>query len=178
MTSDGEALFRAICEQPREDMPRLVYADWLQENGRPERAEFIRLQCEAWHLCPAYPTDTEARTAASRILKQYGDLWHAELPAVVEVTWSDLFVRGFVDVAWITAKGDVRAQLDAVFAAAPVQHLTVTDFGLDGLEILFDSGYAGRLTTLLRQGRGSGYSAGVGKLVTDARRRFPKTKIK
>src|SRR5262245_3568916 len=33
MTSDGEALFRAICEQPWEDTPRLAYADWLQENG-------------------------------------------------------------------------------------------------------------------------------------------------
>jgi uncharacterized protein (TIGR02996 family) len=26
--------------------PRLVYADWLEENGEPERAEFIRVQCE------------------------------------------------------------------------------------------------------------------------------------
>jgi uncharacterized protein (TIGR02996 family) len=177
MTSDGDALFRAICEQPREDTPRLVYADWLQENGQPERAEFIRLQCEAWHLCPAYPTVTEARTAASRLLKKYGDLWHAELPAVVGVTWSDLFVRGFVDAAWVEAKRDVRAQLDAVFAATPVQHLTVTDFGLGGLEVLFASEYAGRLTTLWRQGRGSGYNAGVGKVVAAARQRFPNTKI-
>ena len=56
MTSDGDALFRAICELPGEDTPRLMYADWLQENGQPDRAEFIRLQCEAWALCPAYPT--------------------------------------------------------------------------------------------------------------------------
>lgn len=175
--NDGDALFRAICENPREDMPRLVYADWLQENGKPERAEFIRLQCEAWHLCPAYPTVNEARTAASRLLKQYGDLWHAELPAVAGATWSDLFVRGFVDTAWVVATRDVRAQLDAVFAATPVQHLTVTDFGLRGLEILFDSGYAGRLAKLWRQGRGSGHSAGVGKLIADAGRRFPKTEI-
>ena len=177
MTSDGDALFRAICEQPREDTPRLIYADWLQENGKPERAEFIRLQCEAWHLCPAYPTVNEARTAASRLLKQYGDLWHSELPVVPGVEWSDLFVRGFVYAARVEAKRDVRVQLDAMFAAAPVQYLTATDFGLRGLEILLASGYAGRLTTLSRQGRGSGHSAGVGKLVADARRRFPKTKI-
>ena len=42
MTSDGDILFRAVCETLADDTPRLVYADWLQENGQPERAEFIR----------------------------------------------------------------------------------------------------------------------------------------
>ncbi|MCI0701308.1 MAG: TIGR02996 domain-containing protein [Planctomycetia bacterium] len=177
MTSDGEALFRAICENPADDTARLVYADWLQENGQVERADFIRLQCEAWSLCPAYPTITEARTAASRLLKEYGDLWHAELPVVPGVTWSDLFVRGFVDTAWVEAKRDVQAQLKAVFASAPVQHLTVIDFGLRGLEVLFGSEYASRLTTLRRQGRGSGFNAGVGKLIADVRKRFPNLRL-
>lgn len=44
--SDGEALLRAICETPDEDTPRLVYADWLQENGEPERASFVRKSIE------------------------------------------------------------------------------------------------------------------------------------
>jgi uncharacterized protein (TIGR02996 family) len=43
---DGEALLRAILDQPKEETPRLVYADWLEENGQPERAEFIRVQVE------------------------------------------------------------------------------------------------------------------------------------
>lgn len=42
--TDGEALLKAILAHPEEDTPRLVYADWLQENGQEERAEFIRLQ--------------------------------------------------------------------------------------------------------------------------------------
>jgi uncharacterized protein (TIGR02996 family) len=54
---DGEALLRAILGQPKEDTPRLVYADWCDENGRPERAEFIRVQVElarldSGPLCP------------------------------------------------------------------------------------------------------------------------------
>lgn len=44
--TDGEALLRAICEHPDEDTPRLAYADWCDENGDPDRAEFIRLQYE------------------------------------------------------------------------------------------------------------------------------------
>jgi uncharacterized protein (TIGR02996 family) len=177
MTGDGEALFRAICEQPWEDMPRLVYADWLQENGQVERADFIRLQCEAWHLCPQYPTVPEARTAASRLLKEHGDKWHAELPTVAGVDWSDLFVRGFVNAAWVTATRDLRGQLEELFAAAPVQHLTAIDFGLNGLRLLFASEFADRLATLRRQGKGSGFNAGVGKLIEEAKKRFPYLEI-
>src|SRR5262245_43514127 len=36
---------RAVAGQPDEDAPRLVYADWLDEHGDPDRAEFIRVQC-------------------------------------------------------------------------------------------------------------------------------------
>jgi len=35
-------LLSAVLADPFDDGPRLVYADWLQENGEPERAEFIR----------------------------------------------------------------------------------------------------------------------------------------
>lgn len=41
-----QALLRAILDTPADDAPRLIYADWLEENGQPERAEFIRVQCE------------------------------------------------------------------------------------------------------------------------------------
>jgi uncharacterized protein (TIGR02996 family) len=44
--SDEKALLEAIWEHPHEDTPRLMYADWLQEHGQTDRAEFIRVQCE------------------------------------------------------------------------------------------------------------------------------------
>src|SRR5262245_44894995 len=44
--SDAAALLAAIRQTPEDDAPRLVYADWLDEHGQPERAEFIRVQCE------------------------------------------------------------------------------------------------------------------------------------
>jgi uncharacterized protein (TIGR02996 family) len=44
-------LFRAIVEDPTDDMPRLLLADVLEEAGDP-RGEFIRVQCElAKHPC-------------------------------------------------------------------------------------------------------------------------------
>jgi uncharacterized protein (TIGR02996 family) len=35
---------RAILDSPGDDAVRLVYADWLEDHGEPDRAEFIRLQ--------------------------------------------------------------------------------------------------------------------------------------
>jgi uncharacterized protein (TIGR02996 family) len=45
--STGLALLAGIAAEPDEDAPRLVYADYLDEHGDHDRAEFIRVQCEA-----------------------------------------------------------------------------------------------------------------------------------
>lgn len=52
--SEREAFIRRICEEPHEDTHRLVFADWLDENGEPERAEFIRVQVKLseWNKSP------------------------------------------------------------------------------------------------------------------------------
>jgi uncharacterized protein (TIGR02996 family) len=44
--TERDALLRAILCEPTDDTVRLVYADWLDENGEPERAEFVRVQVE------------------------------------------------------------------------------------------------------------------------------------
>lgn len=41
-----EEFFDRIRENPNEDWPRLQYADWLEEQGRCEHAEYIKLSCE------------------------------------------------------------------------------------------------------------------------------------
>jgi uncharacterized protein (TIGR02996 family) len=43
---DWELLLKAVAASPGDDLPRLVAADWLDEHGEPERAEFIRVQIE------------------------------------------------------------------------------------------------------------------------------------
>lgn len=49
------ALEKAIVAHADEDTPRLAYADWLDENGNPDRAEFIRVQCRLAEMSPADP---------------------------------------------------------------------------------------------------------------------------
>src|SRR5262249_7676147 len=41
-----KAFLADVAEHPDDDAPRLVYADWLEDNGDPDRAEFIRVQVE------------------------------------------------------------------------------------------------------------------------------------
>lgn len=50
--SDEDALLLAIAASPADDLPRLVYCDWLDENGRSEQANFIRWQLRSpyYHL--------------------------------------------------------------------------------------------------------------------------------
>ena len=55
---DREAFLRAIFSNPDDDLPRLVFADYLQENGDENWAEFIRLQCE---LAAKHEVDSNRR---------------------------------------------------------------------------------------------------------------------
>lgn len=40
------ALLAAVLASPRDDLPRLVLADWLEERGQTDRAVYIRCECE------------------------------------------------------------------------------------------------------------------------------------
>lgn len=40
--TDRAALWAAVCAAPDDDLPRLVFADWLEENGDPQLARYIR----------------------------------------------------------------------------------------------------------------------------------------
>lgn len=57
MTSTRAALIASILANPQEDTPRLVYADFLEEQGEVERAEFVRAQVELARL-PSEPLMT------------------------------------------------------------------------------------------------------------------------
>jgi uncharacterized protein (TIGR02996 family) len=76
-------LLRAITESPDDDGPRLVYADWLTEQG-DRRGEFITLQCHA---------DPDVRERSLPILAVHEPTWTSHLPVWCQ---SPRFARGFV----------------------------------------------------------------------------------
>jgi uncharacterized protein (TIGR02996 family) len=112
MSSVELALLRTICETPDCDVPRLVYADWLEEHGQHDRAEFIRLLCQisptgtisiqtarrfvSGDIDDPYGDITEIDAKIARLLSEYGTSWcssDGSSPAVSRVWgWS----RGFL----------------------------------------------------------------------------------
>jgi uncharacterized protein (TIGR02996 family) len=92
MTHD-QAFLQAICEAPEDDTPRLVYADWLEENGQPERAQFIRVQCERERLPPDDPAVPALLAREKKLLRGRRKRWQADRPA-----WAGVgdFHRGFL----------------------------------------------------------------------------------
>src|SRR5262249_3843859 len=90
---DQEALLQAIREAPEEDAPRLVYADWLEDHGDPDRAEFIRLQVERGHE-PGEPHWRYLPPREQELLRKHQKAWLGPL-----ARWkNDLeFRRGFLE---------------------------------------------------------------------------------
>jgi uncharacterized protein (TIGR02996 family) len=91
------SLVDAIRQAPDDDGPRLVYADWLMEQGDP-RGEFIAVQCELARsdLDHARRLELEARQVS--LLSQHGTTWRGPL-ASDAVTVS--FARGFIDAVTV-----------------------------------------------------------------------------
>lgn len=112
MTDTEAALLRAVCEAPDDDLPRLVYADWLDENGQGERAEWIRSEishgkstswpsgrkpeivwCDSESLVTVMPDGSR---------KVHGDSIRSFdiAPAIIGVSWT--VRRGFPDAVTLT----------------------------------------------------------------------------
>lgn len=147
--SDGDRLLAAIWAHPADDTPRLMYADWLQEQGQHARAEFIRLQCELAHLDEWDDTDRIAR-----LREREGVLWSAHAAEWREKLKKDLrhvdFRRGFpnphplrltgdqflrlkpraLDAApqWSVALRSMNSTFDAVFASPLILRVGTLSF--------------------------------------------------
>ena len=79
LLSQHEAFLRAIFDAPDDDTPRLVYADFLEENGDAQRARLIRVQCEIAQLPgPDTPSGDPERLFA--LLMQQAALMPANVP--------------------------------------------------------------------------------------------------
>jgi uncharacterized protein (TIGR02996 family) len=100
--SAGDALLKDVIAHPDEDGPCLIYADWLEENGRPERAEFIRVQVE---LARLPPNDSRRKKLAAReeaLWDEHFAEWRQEVPHWARDQLG--FQRGFARHARATAK--------------------------------------------------------------------------
>jgi uncharacterized protein (TIGR02996 family) len=139
--SAHDDLLAAVAAAPDDDGPRLVMADWFEEHGDPDRAEFIRLQLELAkkdEYDPDFPALTDRE---HELLREHGHRWKTpELKAVQE------FRRGFVDFVWL--RGDRILQLsDTIDRTKTITRLRVS--GIDRrINDLADLPWANRIREL------------------------------
>jgi uncharacterized protein (TIGR02996 family) len=134
----------AILAEPDEDTPRLIYADWLEENGEPGRAEFIRVQCELARLPASDPRRGALEDRQDDLLAAHEIDWLGPPSPHLE-KWS--FQRGFVDHVTLIGT-DNLAGIEELFARHPVRRVTFD--GLEGtLAGLLGSPLLERLTGLV-----------------------------
>jgi uncharacterized protein (TIGR02996 family) len=146
--NDHKQLFSAILDNPDEDTPRLMYADWLQEHDDPARAEFIRLQCRLAERLrrDAVPHTDPDMQREYQLQNQLGERWRAEMPAIRAVRWAN-FWRGFPGVSVSTATTVVRAAAK-IWTASPTEWLTITGLNVSGSRALAGSEVLTRIRVL------------------------------
>jgi uncharacterized protein (TIGR02996 family) len=152
-----QAFLQAICEDPDDDTPRLIYADWLDEHGQPERAEFIRVQCELARL-PRWHRRWQHCLAHQRHLIVGDARGLPPLPA--GLSWGQ-FGRGFVESVRTSDLPTFVKFAPVIFADAPVQHLVVEVAAREvSLVPLAESPWLARLHGVEKTGFGSRLGAG------------------
>ncbi|MGF1580746.1 MAG: TIGR02996 domain-containing protein [Gemmataceae bacterium] len=128
-----QQLYQAILDNPDDDAPRLIFADWLEENGDTERATFIRKQIEVANWSVDHPKrmtmgdpgwDFEKSIAGGgyELAEQRSPVWDPELQ---DVGRTRRYRRGFVeDVEFSTCQSFLRAA-KRMFENAPVQTVAI-----------------------------------------------------
>ena len=68
MSDTERSLLDAVLENPDDDLPRLVYADFLEEHGDATRAEFIRAQIAISTAVKTNAYDSDEYSSGSKVV--------------------------------------------------------------------------------------------------------------
>jgi uncharacterized protein (TIGR02996 family) len=110
------AFIQAIRDEPGDDTPRLVFADYLEDQGQADRAELIRVQCELTRGPRDRGRSLELRRRLRALVAEHRDAWLAGL-----AVWARdaFFERGFVEHLALPAATFLE-HAAAILAAHPV----------------------------------------------------------
>jgi uncharacterized protein (TIGR02996 family) len=133
--SDHDALLAAVFASPDDDLPRLVFADWLEETGHPAnaaRAQYIRAQVEVVHQLPGSDAWLELNRRSADLRDRFRDEWDTAFADPND--WRGYTVarrRGFVDEVKISLER-LAVFGPTMFASAPVRVLRVVTYDSSG----------------------------------------------
>lgn len=122
--SERDALLHAVCENPDDDTPRLVFADWLEERGEADRAEFIRLQINI----AVNAASAEEHAREKELLERHHREWtgsFVDFESDIDGHFY-IFRRGFIEA--ISSEVPIMLSgANRLFALAPIRELLFHD---------------------------------------------------
>lgn len=121
MTADRAALVAGILAHPDDDTPRLVAADWFEENGDSARAEFVRVQVNRARLAPTDPQQPELAARELHLLKEHAGRWAGAHFAFKKCR----FRRGFVEYVHLHLTHFLHHRRE-LLALEPVRDISLT----------------------------------------------------
>jgi len=156
MTMTAQPFIDAICASPEDDGCRLVYCDFLEEQGDSDRAKFIRRECAR---VPQAEDDYPKITNWTKT-DLVGEYWGADgntrlwRKGEIRAACGDIPVfnggatlrRGFVEAVWLSWS-DWLQHHAALRTATPLRHVNLTSWpqmhswfapGRNGTEHSFD----------------------------------------
>lgn len=123
----ADAFLRDILAHPDDDAPRLIFADWLEEQGGANsiaRAEFIRVQCALAAGKLPEQQRVELVLHEQQLLYEWDKVW---VDPIRQLACEWHFHRGFIDdVAMLP--DTFFAHADQLFSRAPIQRLTLRPY--------------------------------------------------
>jgi uncharacterized protein (TIGR02996 family) len=150
----ASAFLQAILESPDDDVPRLVYADWLDEQGESAataRAALIRVQFALRDLPADDPRRLQLEECERDLLVAHESAWTDPLRRHCHVQRCR-FRGGFVERVVISVE-DFLAEAERLFTLAPVREVCFLPYGhlprsADSLPQLADSPHLQRLSAV------------------------------
>jgi uncharacterized protein (TIGR02996 family) len=124
---------RAVARAPHDDLPRLVYADALEESGVPEheaRAHFIRGQIGLATLEPTSEKYIPLRDTVERLKELFHDGWLWDLPEFLRQQRPMNWVRGFIEQMEATLPELARHGAE-IFDTCPILDLRLKSSRVD-----------------------------------------------
>ena len=122
---DERDFFDSIRSTPDDDGPRLIFADWLDEHGESDRAEFVRISA-LWTACPMTTHDGLNSANANDNCRERNEVrWTASLRPLVTAC---AFHRGVIDSVSVDA-AQFLANGPAIFDLAPIRKVRFFEVG-------------------------------------------------
>jgi uncharacterized protein (TIGR02996 family) len=141
--SDFEGLLRAVFRDPDDDTPRLVFADFLEENDQPDRAALIRYQCEQARLKPDARRARELKRLIGPLVAKFKKQIEP-LPEGMRCEFRRGFLRLDAHLSHFGDAGALPARVTNLFRDGWVESLAT--------DIYFDVTHSGSLALAARVG--------------------------